>query len=107
MTASNTVKTPMVRNNCPAELRDIVFEVNQVFTLLVRDDIVEVNILVAPLEVMDNALISKLLLDDEKVLEEVYDALVDVEVVELSDHCLLVLEVLFVSVNEGVPLVNY
>lgn len=63
------------------------------------------NVLVAPLKVVDNAFVSQLLLHDKEVLEEVHDALVDVEVVELSNHCLLVLEVLLVGVDEGVPLV--
>ena len=73
--------------------------------MLVRDHIVEVDVLVAPLEVVDDAFISQLLLHYKEVLEEVHDALVDVKVIEFSYHCLLVLKVLLVGVDEGVPLV--
>jgi len=64
-----------------------------------RDHIVEVNILVAPFEVMDDTLVCQFLLDNEYVLEEVNDSLVDIEVVELCYHRLLIFEVPFVSVN--------
>ena len=73
--------------------------------MLVRDYIVEVNVLVTPFKVVDNTFISQLLLHDKEVLEEVHYALVDVKVVKLSYHCFLVLEVLLVGVDEGVPLV--
>ena len=65
------------------------------------------DVLVTPLEVMDDALISELLLNNEDVLEEVNDSLFDVEMVELSDHSLLVLKVFLVGVNQSVPLINH
>ena len=71
-----------------------------------RGHIVEVDVLVAPLEVVDDALVSQLLLHDESVLEKVDDALLDVEVVELGDHGFLVFQVALILVNKGVPLID-
>lgn len=65
------------------------------------------NVLVAPFEVMNYALISQLLLNYEKVLKEIDNSLVYVEVVKLGDHCFLVLQILFVSVNQAIAFVNY
>lgn len=65
------------------------------------------DVLVAPFEVVNDALVRQLLLHDEDVLKEVDNALIDVEVVELSNHRLLVLEVLLVEVDEGIAFVNY
>jgi len=96
----------MVRDYCPAELRNIVLKIYKVLALLVRDDIVEVDVLIPPLEVMDDSLVSQFLLHDEQVLEEVNDALVDVEMIEFRNHGFLVFEVLLIGVDEGVPLVN-
>ena len=90
-----------------AELGDVVVEVNQVFALLVGGHVVEVDVLVAPLEVVDDLLVGQLLLDDENVLKEVDDAFFDIKVVELSDHGLLVLQVSFVLVNQSISLVNH
>lgn len=96
----------MVADDCAAELGNVVLEVDEVFALLVSCNIIEVNVLVAPLEVMNDALVGELLFDDEDILEEIDDALFDVKVVELGDHRLLVLEVLLVHVNESIALVN-
>lgn len=64
------------------------------------------NVLVAPLEVVNDSLICQLLLDDEDVLEEVDDPLLDVKVVELSNHCLLILQISLILVNQCIPLIN-
>ena len=72
-----------------------------------RDNVVKVDVLVAPLEVVNDALVCQLLLHDEDVLKEVDDSLIDIEVVELGNHCLLIFQVAFVSVNQGVPLVDH
>jgi hypothetical protein len=50
-----------------------------------------VNVLIAPLEVVYNAFVSQLLLDNEQVLEKLNNPLVDVEVIELCNHCFLIL----------------
>ena len=55
---------------------------------------------------MDDSLVSKLLLYNEKVLEEVYDALIDIEVIEFGNHCLLVLQILLVLVAESISFIN-
>jgi len=94
----------MVRDYCPAEIRNIVLKIYKVLALLVRDDIVEVDVLIPPLEVMDDSLVSQFLLHDEQVLEEVNDALVDVEMIEFRNHGFLVFEVLLVGVDVGVTL---
>ena len=104
--ASDTVQASMVRDYCPTELRNIVFEVYEVFALLVRNNIVKVDILVSPFEVMDDAFVCQLFLHDEDVLEKVNDALVDIKVVEFSNHGLLVFQVTFVLVDKGVPFVD-
>ena len=64
-----------------------------------RDDIVEVNVLVAPFKVVDNALVGQLFLHDENVLEEINDSFVYVKVVEFRNHRLLIFEVPFICVN--------
>jgi len=51
------------------------------------------NIFVPPLKVMNDSFVSKFLFDDEDILEEVYDSLVDIEVIELCDHCLLTFKI--------------
>ena len=105
--ASNAIKTSMVRHDCTTELRNVVFEINQVFALFVRYNIVEMNILVSPLEVMDDTLVREFFLDDKDVLKEVYDSLINVKVIELSDHCLLILEISLVLVDQSISLVNH
>ena len=104
--ASDTVQASMVRDYCPTELRNIVFEVYQVFALLVRNNIVKVDILVSPFEVMDDAFVCQLFLHDEDVLEKVNDALIDIKVIEFSNHGLLVFQVTFVLIDKGVPFVD-
>jgi len=97
----------MVADHSSAEFWDVVLEIYQVLGLLVRCDIIEVNILVTPLEVMDDPLVCQLLLHNEDVLEEVDDPLLDVEVVELGDHRFLVLQVPLVLVDQSIPLVDH
>ena len=89
----------MIRDDCSTELGNVVFKVDQVLALFVGDDIVEVDIFVAPFEVVDDALVSQLLLHDENVLEEVNDSLIDVKMVELSYHSLLILQITLVLVD--------
>lgn len=71
-----------------------------------RSYIVKVNVLVPPLEVMDDALISQFLLDDKNVLEKVNDSFFDIEMVELGDHGLLIFQVSLILINERISLVN-
>ena len=72
-----------------------------------RDNIVEMNVLVAPFEVMDNALVSQLFLHNENVLEEIDDSLIDIEMVELSYHSFLILQVSLICVDECVSFVDH
>ena len=71
-----------------------------------RDYIVKVDILVAPLKVVDYSLVCQLLFHYEQVLEEVDDALIDIEVIKLSNHGLLVLEVLLIGIDQCISLIN-
>ena len=48
----------MVAHNGPAELGDVILEVNEVLRLLVSCHIVEMDILVSPLEVMYDPFVS-------------------------------------------------
>ena len=96
----------MITDNCTAELWNVVFEINQILALLVRNDIVKVNVFVTPLKVMDDAFVSQLFLDDKDILEEIIDALINVKMIELCNHGLLVFQVAFICVNESITLIN-
>ena len=96
----------MVGHHRSAELRNVVLEVHQVLALLVRDHIVEVNILVPPLEVVDNPLVGELFLDDKDVLKEINDSLIYVEMVEFRNHSLLVFQVSLILVDQSISFIN-
>lgn len=96
----------MITDNSSTKLRDIVLEVNEVLGLLMCHDIIKVYILIAPFEVVNNALVRQLLLDDEDVLEEFDDSLLYVKMIKLCNHGLLIFEVLFVLVNEGISFID-
>jgi hypothetical protein len=83
----------VISYNCSTELRNVFVKVNQVFGLLSIHNVVEVNVLVAPLKVMDDPPVSQFLLHDEKRLEEFYNVFFNINMVILSDHCFLILEV--------------
>jgi hypothetical protein len=91
MSTSYAEKSSVITNYSSTKFRNIVFKVNQILRLLMRGNIVEVNILIAPLKVMNNPLICQLFFDYENVLEEVDDPLLDVKVIEFGDHSLLIL----------------
>ena len=55
---------------------------------------------------MNDALVGELLFDDEDILEEIDNALFDVKVIELRNHCLLIFEILLILVDESVALVD-
>jgi len=106
MASSYAVKSTMITHNCSTEFRNIILEINKVLALFVRDHIVEVNVLVAPFEVVDDALVSEFLLDYEQVLEKLDNSFIDVKVIELSNHCLLILQIFLVLVDQGISFVN-
>jgi hypothetical protein len=64
-----------------------------------RLNIIEMNVLITPLEVMNNSLISQFFLNYENVLKEIDYSLFDIEMVKLGNHSLLVLQIPFVLVN--------
>ena len=97
----------MICDNCAAELRDIALEIYQIFRLLPCVNIIEVNVFVAPLKVVNYTLVSQFLLQNENVLEEVQDSLLNVEVIEFSNHSLLVFQISLVLINQSISLINH
>ena len=97
----------MICDNCAAELRYIALEIYQIFRLLSCVNIIEVNVFVAPLKVVNYTLVSQFLLQNENVLEEVQDALLNVEVIEFSNHSLLVLQISLVLIDQSISLINH
>ena len=106
-TSGDAVEPSVIADNGSAKLGDVVLKVNEVLALFVGYDIVEVNIFVTPFKVMNNAFVSELLLDNEDILEEVINTFVDVEMIKLCNHGLLVLQVSFVLVNEGIAFIDH
>lgn len=69
--------------------------------------IVEMYVLVTPLEVVDNPLVSQLLFNNEYVLEKIDYSLLDVEMVKLSNHGFLVFQVSFILVDQCIPFIYH
>ena len=63
-------------------------------------------VFVTPLEVVDYAFVCQLFLHDEEVLEKLYYSFIDVKVIELCDHCFLILQILFILVDQGIALID-
>ena len=105
MSTSNTKEPPMIAYNSPAELWNVILEINQIFRLLVSSNVVKVDVLVSPFEVVNNSFISELLFYDENVLEKVDNSLFDVKMIELCNHRLLVFKVSLILVNESISFI--
>ena len=99
MSPSNAEKPPLVSDDSSAEFWDILIEIYKIFGLFPIYHIVEMNIFIAPLEVMDDSSIGQLLLHDEHGLEKFDNVLINVDVVILSDHGFLIGEVHLVLLN--------
>jgi hypothetical protein len=99
MPSCNAKETSVICDHCAAEFRNVTLEVNQIFGLLSCMNIIKVNVFVSPLEVVDNAFICQLLLQNKNVLEEVKDTLLYIEVIEFSNHSLLVLQISLILVD--------
>jgi len=106
MSTCNAKETAMVTDNGSAEFGNVVFEVHQILALFMCCHIIKMNVLVSPFEVVDDSFVRQLLFYDEDALKEIDDTLFDVEMVKFSYHSLLILEVAFVLVNQGVSFVN-
>jgi hypothetical protein len=108
LVATSYTKEPtVVTHHSPAELGDVVLEVNKVLRLLVSGHIVKMDVLVAPLEVMYYSFVSQLLFHDENILEEINDPFFDVEMVKLSDHRFLIFQIPLVLVDQRISFINY
>ena len=64
------------------------------------------DIFVSPLKVVDYPFVSKLLFNNKEILEKLYNPLVNIEVVKLSNHCFLVFEVALISVNQSISFID-
>lgn len=107
MTTRDAVQPTVIRDHRAAELGNVVLKVNQVLALLVADHVIEMDVLVPPLEVVDDSLVGELLLDDEEILKEVDDSFIDIEVIKLGNHRLLVLKIFLKLVNESVAFIDH
>ena len=70
-------------------------------------NIVEVDVLVSPLEVMNYSFVSEFFLEDEYVLKEFQDSFLDIKVIKFSNHSLLIFKVSLILVNQSIPLIDY
>lgn len=57
MSSCDTEQAAVVSHNCATELWDIALEVHKILGLLSSVNIIEVDILVSPLEIVDDSLI--------------------------------------------------
>jgi hypothetical protein len=106
MSTSDAKESTMITDNCSAKLWDVIFEVDEVLALFMCRHIIEMNILVTPLEVMDDALISQLFLNNENILEEVDYPLFNIKMIELGNHRLLIFQIALVLINQCISFVN-
>jgi hypothetical protein len=105
--AGDAEEATMITHHRPAKLWNIIFEVNEVFRLLVCCYVVKMNVFVAPFEIMNYPFISKFFLDNKCILKEVNDSFLDIEMVELRNHCLLVFKISLILVNQRISFINY
>ena len=106
VSAGDTEQSSMVRDHCSAEFRNVLVEIYEILRLLLVDDIVEMNVLVSPFEVVDDPPVRQLLLDYEQALEELNDMLLDVYMIVLSDHCLLILQIGLILLDKSLSIIN-
>ena len=99
VSSSDAEESPMISDDCSTEFRNVLVEVNQILGLLPIDHIVEMDILVAPLEVMDDPSIRQLLLHNEELLEEIDNMLFDIDMIIFSDHRLLISQIVLKILN--------
>jgi hypothetical protein len=80
----------MIRYYSTTELRDVIFKINQIFTLLMSCDIIKMDIFISPFEIMNDALVCQFLFDDKNVLKEINNPFFDVKMIKFCDHCFLI-----------------
>ena len=99
VSTSNAKESSMICYYCSTELRNVVIEVNQILGLLMRLDVIEMNIFVTPFKVMNNSFVCELFLYNENILEKVNYSFSDIEMVEFSYHSFLIFQICFILVN--------
>ena len=65
------------------------------------------NILIAPLEVVNDSFVSQLPLDNENILKELDNSFIDIKMVKFSNHCFLVFKILLVRIDKCVSFIYY
>ena len=97
----------MIADHRSAEFGDVILKVDEILALLMGRHVIEVNVFVAPLEVVDYSFVGQLLLHNKDILEKVNNPLFNIKMVEFSDHGFLVFEVALVLVNQSVSFIDY
>ena len=68
--------------------------------------IIEVNIFVAPFEIMNYSLVRQLFLYYKDILKEINDSFFDVKMIEFSNHCFLIFKITFVLVDQSISFID-
>jgi hypothetical protein len=66
-----------------------------------------VDVLVSPLEIVNNPLICQFFLQDKYVLEKVKDSLFNIKMIKLGYHCFLIFKVPLILINQSISFINY
>jgi len=106
MTTCNTKETSVICDDCSTEFGNVLVEINKEFRLFAIDDIVEVNVLVAPFEIVNDSSVCQLLLHDEKVLKEFDNVLFDVNMRIFRNHCCFLRpKILLIFLNQNLSII--
>lgn len=106
VSSRDTEETAMFAYYCSAKLRNVILEINQVLRLLMCGHIIEMDILIAPLKIVDNALVGQLLFHNENTLEKIDYTLFYVKMVKFSDHSFLVFQISLILIYEGISFID-
>ena len=107
MPSCDAEKSTVVCDYSPTEFRDVTLEIHQVLGLLPSMDIIKVNVLVSPLEVVNDSFICKLFLENKDILEKVQNPLLNIKMIKLGNHSLLVFEISLVLINKSISFIDY
>ena len=107
MPTSDTEQSSMITYNSSTKLGNVILKINEVFALLMLCHIIEMDVLVSPLEIMNNSLVGQLLLHNEYGLKEVNNPLLNVKMIEFRYHCLLIFKISFILINKCISFVDY
>ena len=97
----------MISHNSPTKLWNIAFEINKVLALFESNNIIKMNIFISPFKIVNNSFISQFFLYNEYILEKLNNSLTNIQMIKLSNHGFLILQILFICVNQSISLINY